>query len=84
MPIKKERIQTKVKMILASFGPLKWDEIDLKHKIEDNYIAKEEKEFFVDEILFAYPNVRSTKLYNQMFNELKTGNDVVEFIEQYY
>lgn len=84
MSDKKERIQTKVKMILSSFGNLRWDQIDLSEKIEDQYVSTAEKEYFVDEILYAYPNVSSTKFYNELFSDIETGNEVVDFILKYY
>lgn len=71
-------------MILASFSDLKWDKVDLSKKIEDRYVSTGEKEYLVDEISDAYPNVKSTKLYNSMFGDIKTGDDVVDFILKYY
>lgn len=72
--------QEELKRIIAKYNSLTYNQIDLGRKIENNYIASGFKYNFCNDIVQKWRDIDATALRNQMFNSLKTGNDILEFL----
>lgn len=74
--------EEKLKKIMASYCPVPYPEIDLSDIIKDTYVPAEEKEPFADDICnkWQLTNQKCTDLHNRMFDTLKTGKDILNFL----
>lgn len=74
--------QEKVKHILAAFNPLTWEQIDLDQEIKDHYVASEFRGSLGRHLCdrFNLNNAKCTQLSNELFESIKTGNDIIQLI----
>ncbi len=75
----------KLQKIIANYVPLlHYTKIILTATIQDKYIAEELKHNFCQDICRTWQitnNTHSTKLHNEMFKSLKTGDNILKFLE---
>jgi hypothetical protein len=67
--------------IIATYCPWNYDQIDLSLPIQDRYVSKNVKDAFTNDICAQWPGCDCTALHNQVFSSLKTGNDILAFIQ---
>ncbi|TFF36197.1 hypothetical protein [Mucilaginibacter psychrotolerans] len=67
--------------IIAAYTPYSYQSIDLDQEIEDVYIAKEFKLNFCHDILNTWKQIDGAALINDMFEDLKTGNDILKIVK---
>lgn len=67
--------------IVAAYTPFTYQSIDLSKEIEDVYVAKEFKINLCNDILMTWKYLDATALINDMFEELKTGNDILKILK---
>jgi hypothetical protein len=70
--------EDKLKKIIAAYTPFDYTKINLTIKIEDRYIASEFKDNFASDICEAWPKSDCTKIHNEMFDSLITGEDILK------
>jgi hypothetical protein len=66
--------------IISSYCPWSWDHIDLTATIQGHYVSSAVKDNFSDDICANWTDIDCTTLHNQMFTTLKTGEDIINFI----
>jgi hypothetical protein len=66
--------------IISSYCPWTYDQIDLSLEIKDRYVSKTLKNNFANDICAQWPGCDCTKLHNDLFTVLKTGNDILTFV----
>ena len=76
-----QQIKSKLRQIIADMGGVA--EVDLSKKLTE-YIRKSSKRILAARIDVQFEVVNGTILYNDLFSEIKTGEDIVEFIQEYY
>ncbi|MEX0315163.1 MAG: hypothetical protein AB3N18_13375 [Allomuricauda sp.] len=69
-----------LKKIIAAYNPFQYYQIDLSKKIQDRYVPLEFRDSFVDDICNKWNDIDCTELHNELFNGIKTGNDIITFI----
>jgi hypothetical protein len=74
--------EEKLKKIIAAYTPFDYTQINLSIEIKDRYIALELKDNFANDICNAWPKVDCTHIHNEMFASLKTGNNILEFLNK--
>lgn len=74
-------MDTKIQLqeIIAKYVPVN-TRIDFSKQIKDRYIPAELKGSFCDDICDQWKSLDSTDLFNEMFDSLETGNDIIEYI----
>jgi len=74
----------KMKHILAAFNPFTWEYIDLDQAIKDYYVASESRGSLLGQIRdrFNLNNSKYVELRSELFDSLKSGNDIILLIEK--
>lgn len=78
-----DEVLEKVKEIIAYMADLEISEIDMDEDFSV-YIRPNSKRILAAKIDVKFPNVNGTILYNALFSEIVTGEEIVEFILEYY
>lgn len=73
--------ETKLKKIIAAYNPFHYRDIDLSVNIKDKYVAAEFKDSLAEDICNAWSTIDCTKLHNDLFSSIKTGDDILEMID---
>jgi hypothetical protein len=75
--------EEKLQKIISAYTSLEYSKIDLKKDIQDNYVPTEFKMNFCNDICEQWHNVNinSTQLHNDMFVNLKTGEDILKIFK---
>ena len=55
--------------------------IDLSMEIKDKYVALEFKHSLADDICDQWLEIDCTNLHNELFESIKTGDDIIKFVE---
>jgi hypothetical protein len=66
--------------IIAAYCALKYNEVDLKVPLENNYIPTAFKDDFCSDICKIWKSINCTDLHNNMFGTIKTGEDILKTI----
>ena len=74
--------KTKLKKIIAAYNPFSYHLIDLSKTIKDRYVANEFKDSFADDICNTWESVDCTKMHNDMFTSLNTGEDILKIVNK--
>ena len=67
-------------MILAAYNPFSYQDINLSIKIKDKYVASEFKDSLADDICDTWLEIDCTKLHNELFSSIKTGEDILKML----
>jgi hypothetical protein len=67
--------------IIAVYSPFSYSDIDLSKKMKDKYVAAEFKDSLADDLCNQWPQLDCTRLHNELFSSIKTGNDILELLE---
>ena len=70
----------KLQKILAAYNPFSYQDIDLSVKIKDKYVAAEFKDSLADDICSTWSTIDCTKIHNELFSSIKTGEDILEML----
>lgn len=66
--------------ILASYCFIPFEQIKLNQEIIDNYVTAAFKDNLAGDICHEWRTVNCTKLHNDLFVTVKTGNDILKLI----
>ena len=78
-----KEIEKKIIEILAYMGELSPENVDLSEDFSI-YVRPNSKRLLAAKIDVQFPKVNGTILYNALFSEIITGEEIVEFILEYY
>ncbi|MDB5000425.1 MAG: hypothetical protein JWP67_1759 [Mucilaginibacter sp.] len=70
-----------LKKIIASYCFAPIEQINLNLEIKDNYVAAELKDKFANSICYEWRALNCNQLHDELFEKLKTGNDVLKLIK---
>ncbi|GAA5020317.1 hypothetical protein GCM10011506_05100 [Marivirga lumbricoides] len=71
----------KLQKIISSYNPFIYSMIDLSKEIKDRYVASEFKDSLANDICNQWPEINCTDLHNELFDSIKTGEDIIKLIE---
>jgi len=70
--------ESKLRAIIAKYANCNDPNlINMDQTLKDVYVATEYKDNFANEICGTWPKTNCTYVHNEMFNKLKTGNNIL-------
>jgi hypothetical protein len=70
-----------LKKIIASYCFAPIEQINLNLEIENNYVAAKFKYNLANNICHEWRSLNYNRLHNELFEKIKTGNDLLKLIQ---